>query len=132
LVKIPRVNPLEDVQAYWAGSSARNAETLPFPDGQFDLVYSWGVIHHTPDMAAAAREIARVCRPGGRVCRMVCNRRSLFALQGRLVYGCLRGKPGRPIEQIAAAHFESPGTRLSTKKDLLTLFPGFRGGPGLV
>ena len=103
-----------------------NAETLPFPDGQFDLVYSWGVIHHTPDMAAAAREIARVCRPGGRVCCMVYNRRSLFALQGRLVYGWLRGKPGRSIEEIAAAHFESPGTRLSTKEDLLALFPGFR------
>lgn len=113
-----------------AGLSGRferaNAEALPFPDGRFDLVYSWGVIHHTPDMAAAAREIARVCRPGGRVCCMAYNRRSLYSFQGKVVYGWLRGRPGRPIEEIAAAHFESPGTRLSTRAELLALFPGFK------
>lgn len=104
-----------------------NAENLPFPDGRFDFVYSWGVIHHTPDMPAAAREIARVCRSGGQVCCMVYNRRSLYALQGRFVYGWLRGKPARTIEEIAAAHFESPGTKLSTAAELAALFPGFRG-----
>ena len=31
-----------------------NAECLPFPDNAFDLVYSWGVLHHTPDTARRA------------------------------------------------------------------------------
>lgn len=38
---------------------------LPFPDATFDVVYSIGVLHHTPDTAAATRAIARLVRPGG-------------------------------------------------------------------
>ncbi len=42
-----------------------DAEALPFPDGQFDIVYSWGVLHHTPDPGRALAEAARVLAPGG-------------------------------------------------------------------
>lgn len=42
-----------------------DAEALPYEDASFDLVYSWGVIHHTPDTVKAASEILRVLRPGG-------------------------------------------------------------------
>ena len=38
-----------------------DAEHLPFADASFDFVYSWGVIHHSPDTPAAVREIARCC-----------------------------------------------------------------------
>jgi len=38
---------------------------LPFRDATFDVVYSIGVLHHTPDTAAALRSIARLVRPGG-------------------------------------------------------------------
>jgi len=37
----------------------------PFADGAFDVVYSIGVLHHTPDTRAAVRAIARLVRPGG-------------------------------------------------------------------
>jgi len=33
-----------------------DAEKLPFADSSFDLVYSWGVIHHSPDTPAAVRD----------------------------------------------------------------------------
>ena len=42
-----------------------DAENLPFEDAFFDLVYSWGVIHHSPNTAQADREILRVLKPGG-------------------------------------------------------------------
>src|SRR4051794_26352106 len=42
-----------------------DAERLPFQDASFDRVSSNGVLHHTPDMLAALREIRRVLRPGG-------------------------------------------------------------------
>lgn len=41
-------------------------ESLPFPDGAFDLVWCSRVIHHMRDQVAAAREIRRVLKPGGK------------------------------------------------------------------
>jgi SAM-dependent methyltransferase len=42
-----------------------NAEGLDFPDETFDAVYSFGVLHHTPDIEAAVAEVHRVLKPGG-------------------------------------------------------------------
>jgi ubiquinone/menaquinone biosynthesis C-methylase UbiE len=53
-----------------------DAERLDFPDNTFDLVYSHGVLHHTPDTAAAVREIHRVLRPGGKAVVMLYHRDS--------------------------------------------------------
>ncbi len=54
-----------------------NAEKLAFPDKSFDHVYSFGVIHHSPDTRAIVREIYRVLRAGGSFCIMVYNRSSI-------------------------------------------------------
>ena len=40
---------------------------LPVAEGAFDLVYSIGVLHHTPDPRRAFAQIARRVRPGGRL-----------------------------------------------------------------
>jgi SAM-dependent methyltransferase len=53
-----------------------DAEKLDFADDSFDLVYSHGVLHHTPDTAKAIREIHRVLRPGGRAIVMLYHRNS--------------------------------------------------------
>jgi ubiquinone/menaquinone biosynthesis C-methylase UbiE len=53
-----------------------DAEHLPFHDKSFDHVSSNGVLHHTPNMPAALREIFRVLRPGGQARILVYNRRS--------------------------------------------------------
>jgi SAM-dependent methyltransferase len=53
-----------------------DAEKLDFADGSFDLVYSHGVLHHTPDTASAVREIHRVLKPGGRAVVMLYHRGS--------------------------------------------------------
>jgi SAM-dependent methyltransferase len=53
-----------------------DAENLDFADGSFDLVYSHGVLHHTPDTARAVREVYRVLRPGGRAIVMLYHRGS--------------------------------------------------------
>jgi ubiquinone/menaquinone biosynthesis C-methylase UbiE len=44
-----------------------DATHLPFPEAQFDVVVSRFAFHHLDDPADAAREMARVCRPGGLV-----------------------------------------------------------------
>ena len=53
-----------------------DAENLEFADESFDVVYSHGVLHHTPDTAGAVREIHRVLRPGGRAVVMLYHRDS--------------------------------------------------------
>lgn len=42
------------------------AESLPFPDGAFDLVCCSWVLEHLPDPAKALAEVVRVLKPGGR------------------------------------------------------------------
>jgi ubiquinone/menaquinone biosynthesis C-methylase UbiE len=103
-----------------------DAEHLPFDNDTFDLAYSWGVIHHTPDTPQAAYEILRVLRPGGRFCVMVYNRHSLVAAQTWVVYGALRGRPGRTLADVLAHHMESPGTKAYTADEARALFRGAR------
>jgi len=47
------------------GTVATEAESLPFGDGSFDLVFGHAILHHIPDLARAFREFHRVLRPGG-------------------------------------------------------------------
>jgi len=44
-----------------------DAAALPFVDGSFDLVVCRSALHHFADPAVQVAEMARVCRPGGRV-----------------------------------------------------------------
>ncbi|MBV9956904.1 MAG: class I SAM-dependent methyltransferase [Acidobacteria bacterium] len=53
-----------------------DAENLDFADDTFDLVYSHGVLHHTPDTERAVREVHRVLKPGGRAVVMLYHRDS--------------------------------------------------------
>lgn len=39
----------------------------PFRDGSFDLIYSIGVLDHTPDCGKAFRQLPRLLKPGGRI-----------------------------------------------------------------
>jgi ubiquinone/menaquinone biosynthesis C-methylase UbiE len=99
-----------------------NAEALPFADNTFDLVYSWGVIHHTPDPTQAVREIHRVVKPAGQICVMIYHKYSLFAMQAYLVCGLLRLQPLRSLDNIIANHVESAGTRVYSRRQAVQLF----------
>lgn len=95
-----------------------NAERLPFADAQFDVVFSWGVLHHTPDPEAAIRGALRMLRPGGRLCVMVYARRSWVAFGLWARYALLRGRPWRTLPDVLAHHMESDGTRAYTPRQL--------------
>jgi 2-polyprenyl-3-methyl-5-hydroxy-6-metoxy-1,4-benzoquinol methylase len=113
--------------AAFAGNiSVGDSESLPFKSNYFDLVYSWGVIHHTPDTQAAAKEIVRVCKPGGRILVMLYHRRSLLALQAWLYYGLLKAQPFVRPSEIIAERLESPGTKVYTTGEARRLFGGVK------
>jgi ubiquinone/menaquinone biosynthesis C-methylase UbiE len=50
-------------------ATARQADAtaLPFPEGSFDAVLSWIMLHHTVEWEKALAESVRVLRPGGHV-----------------------------------------------------------------
>jgi len=99
-----------------------DAEALPFADGEFDIVYSWGVLHHTPDPARALAEAQRVLAPGGELRLMLYHRRSWVALAAWVKFGLLRGRPWATLRD-AVAHVESPGTQAFTPREVRALLP---------
>ena len=53
-----------------------DAEHLSFPDESFDVVYSLGVLHHTPNTRLAIEEVHRVLKPGGQAIIMLYHKNS--------------------------------------------------------
>jgi ubiquinone/menaquinone biosynthesis C-methylase UbiE len=103
-----------------------DAENLPCEDGAFAFAFAWGCLHHTPNIGRAIQEIYRVTKSGGEVCVMLYHKPSLVALQMYLMFGLLRLRPLRSIDDILANHHESAGTRAYTVKEARQMFSVFQ------
>jgi SAM-dependent methyltransferase len=99
-----------------------DAERLPFPDDTFDIVYSYGVMHHSPDTMQCVNEARRVLKPGGALRIMIYHHPSLTGLMLWLRYGWLRGKS---LRRSVYDHLESPGTNSYTEDEARALLAGF-------
>jgi ubiquinone/menaquinone biosynthesis C-methylase UbiE len=102
-----------------------DAEALPFPNASFDRIYSWGVLHHSPNTPKAIDEALRVLRTGGRASVMIYHRHALVGYMLWIRYALLRGKPWLGLDEIYARYLESPGTKAYTVEQAKTLFSGF-------
>ena len=91
-----------------------DAEALPFGDSSFDIVYSWGVLHHTPDTVQAYREVLRVLKPGGHMRTMIYHVPSWTAAMLYFIHGLARGRPMFGLRRAVYWHLESPGTKAYT------------------
>ena len=103
-----------------------NAEHLPLPDDTFDLVYSWGVLHHTPRTEQAVAEVHRVLRPGGEARIMIYHRPSVVGLMLWARYALLKGHPRYTLTDIYARYMESPGTKGYTLAEAQALMGSFK------
>jgi SAM-dependent methyltransferase len=88
-----------------------DAEHLSFPDGFFDRVYSWGVLHHTPATPEAIAEVRRVLKPGGTASIMIYHKWSMVGMMLWLRYALLGLRPWMSLDRIFSEYLESPGTK---------------------
>jgi len=104
-----------------------DAENLPFKDNAFDLIFSWGVLHHTPDTQSAIGEVCRCIKPGGKAIIMLYRKYSLFNLQCVLMY-LRRRKDYSSRDESLAVFTDGVGNPLSkvySKRDILKMFSAF-------
>jgi len=98
-----------------------DAECLPYPDNCFDLTYSWGVLHHAPDIKQCLNELIRVTKPNGLIKIMIYNRSSLFTFYQWFKHALCRGKPFQSLSQVLYFTHESVGTRAYTGSEIKKL-----------
>jgi SAM-dependent methyltransferase len=111
-----------------------DGEHLPFADASFDVVYSNGVLHHTPDTERAVREAHRVLRAGGIAKVMLYHRHSLNYWGEMILHrGLLRGEllRGRTPEEIMSRYVEytehggRPLVKVYSRREARALFAPF-------
>jgi ubiquinone/menaquinone biosynthesis C-methylase UbiE len=99
-----------------------DAEHLPFADATFDIVYSYGVMHHSPNTEQCLREARRVLKPGGALRVMIYHHPSLTGFMLWLRYGILRRES---LRETVFNHLESPGTKSYTQDEARALLREF-------
>jgi ubiquinone/menaquinone biosynthesis C-methylase UbiE len=147
-VSVDRANEIKDILSPSLASKPNfmvgNAENLSFRDDSFDLIWSMGVIHHTPNINNALSEIKRVLRPQGIAYIMVYRKYSLkvgvakilrgiqgifdaLFLSERLFYKMLRKKSAytNKYGTMFLECFGVPIMNAYTKKELFNLIGGW-------
>ena len=103
-----------------------DAENLDFSDEAFDVVYSWGVLHHTPDTGKAISEVYRVLKPGGDARIMIYHKWSMVGCMLWTRYALLKLKPWLSLKEVYSRYLESPGTKAYSVAEARELFSRFR------
>ncbi|MBN2240371.1 MAG: methyltransferase domain-containing protein [Dehalococcoidales bacterium] len=105
-----------------------DATDLQFEDNSFDCVYTFGVLHHIPDIGKALSEIKRVLKPGGQLMAMIYNRNSLLYAYSILYLHGFEEKQLETltIDELNARYSErkedNPYTKVYTKNEAKVLF----------
>jgi ubiquinone/menaquinone biosynthesis C-methylase UbiE len=120
-ISIERARRRCELAGYQPDLRVADAEHLPFPENTFDVIYSYGVMHHSPDTDQCLREAWRVLKPGGEARIMVYHHPSVTGLMLWLRYGIFHKSMRNTVYQ----YLESPGTKTYTHTDARTLMNGF-------
>jgi SAM-dependent methyltransferase len=116
-LKAFRVGNVESIE------QANLMHELPFPEETFDVVYSIGVIHHTPDPVAAMRHLAKLVKPDGYLFFWVYGALGQLWRMKRLDYMNVmkQGCKEADVERIARESFREAGFAFSVWERLRSL-----------
>jgi ubiquinone/menaquinone biosynthesis C-methylase UbiE len=106
-------------------SICADAERLPFKDNIFDVVYSFGVLHHTPDTQSAINEIHRVLKPDGKSVVMLYHKGYVYylllLLHGyKLIFGIYNR------EKLMSRYDNTPLSKMYSNREARRLFRRFK------
>lgn len=99
-----------------------DAENLTFANDTFDLVYSYGVMHHSVDVQRCMDEAWRVLKPGGLAKIMLYHHPSITGFLLWCRFGLIRRKS---IRQTVYDCLESPGTKSFTCAEIYRMMAKF-------
>jgi SAM-dependent methyltransferase len=111
-----------------------DAESMPYPAARFDAVYSFGVLHHTPNTELAVREIHRVLRPGGTAIVGLYHRDSFFFWLNTILANGIRNRGFLRTDLrglLSEIEYRSPGNdavplvKVYSRREARALFSGF-------
>ena len=102
-----------------------DAENLDFQDEYFDLLYSWGVLHHSPNTPKAIAEVFRTLKRGGSARIMIYHKWSLVGFMLWIRYALLGLRPWLSLSQIYSRYLESPGTKAYSVREAREMFASF-------
>jgi 2-polyprenyl-3-methyl-5-hydroxy-6-metoxy-1,4-benzoquinol methylase len=103
-----------------------DAEALPFGSASFDLVWSWGVIHHAARTALIVRQIARVLDASGEARIMVYNRDARITWLVLLRHYLMgRGYKSKSVDEVLWEHTDGYLARHYTVDGLDDMLRGF-------
>jgi len=110
-----------------------DAENLPFENESFDLVFSFGVLHHTSNTQKAIDEVHRVLKPDGQAIIMLYARGWKHYLKRCFIHGILLGKWfkyrfnwQKVYNEVSEVNGSSPKTGVYTKKQVGNMFRSFK------
>lgn len=102
-----------------------DAESLGFDTETFDVVYSWGVLHHSPNTPAAISECWRVLKRGGVAKIMIYHKWSMVGIMLWTRYALFRLRPFTSMKTIYGNYLESPGTKAYSVDEARQMFHQF-------
>jgi len=98
-------------------------EPLPFPDESFDVVYSLGVVHHTPKPYLAMQNLGRLVKPGGYLFFWVYGALGQLWRIKKLNYMTLmrKGLPAEETEQVVRDSFKEASFSFNVRDRIRSL-----------